>query len=284
MPTADVPPEHPAAPLSLLPASMMYAYINLETVSERPNLQEHVEFQLSHFVSLDEVPFAEELLMSVGADALLLSTPFRTFEWAIILRGDLMRVADALAMSAQAGGGLSVSIVDTHHDIDIFALVRTKSSGRESEIYLTVLDSESLAASPDLDGVREIIQRHIEGGQLPQGLAAMVDDWGLGDFLMAFPNESYDDQSEPINARRIYAFRAELMDGSSSLFRAIRWFDDETQAEAAAAWLQDQTEKRFFRIGWGDSVPVDRWQLRGRTMFGEATVADEDLPFLVQGN
>ena len=38
----EVSPEHPAAALSLLPDSMMYAYINLETVSQRPDLQEHV--------------------------------------------------------------------------------------------------------------------------------------------------------------------------------------------------------------------------------------------------
>ena len=280
----EVSPEHPAAALSLLPDSMMYAYINLETVSQRPDLQEHVEFQLSHFVTLDEVPFAEELLTSIGADALLLSTPFRTLEWAIVLVGDLSRLEDALRMSAEAGGGLSVSVVDTHRDIDIYALLRTKSSGRESEIYLTVLDSDSVAASPDLDTVQEIIQRHIGSGRLPEGLAGMVNAWSLGDFLMAFPNESYDNQSEPIKARRIYAFQAELMDGSSSVFRALQRYDDEEQAAAAAAWLQEQTEKRFFRIGWGDSVPIVGWQQDGRTLIAEATVADEDLPHLVQGN
>ena len=137
----EVAADHPAALFSLLPDSMMYAYINLETVPQRPGLHEHVEFQLSHFVTLDEVPFAEELLTSIGADALLLSTPFRTLEWAIVLVGDLSRLEDALRMSAEAGGGLSVSVVDTHRDIDIYALLRTKSSGRESEIYLTVLDS-----------------------------------------------------------------------------------------------------------------------------------------------
>ena len=280
----EVSPEHPAAALSLLPDSMMYAYINLETVSQRPDLQEHVEFQLSHFVTLDEVPFAEELLVSVGADALLLSTPFLTYGWAIILVGDLTGVANALAMSSESGGGLSVSVVDTHRDIDIYALLRTKSSGRESEIYLTVLDSDSVAASPDLDTVQEIIQRHIGSGRLPEGLAEMVGDRGLGDFLMAFPNESYDNQGEPIKARRIYAFQAELMDGSSSVFRALQRYDDGEQAAAAATWLQEQTEKRFFRIGWGDSVSIDRWQQDGRTLFAEATVADEDLPHLVQGN
>ena len=217
----DVSPGHPAAPLALLPDSMMYAYINLESVSGRPDLQEHVEFQLGHFVSQDELPMAEELLVSVGADALLLSYPFRTFEWAIVLLGDFTRLADALTVAAQTGSGLSVKVIDTHREADIYALVRTKSSGRRSEIHLTVLDPETLAASPDQDTVREVIDRHIDGGQLPKGLAAMVEDWGLGDFLMAFPNESYDDQGEPMMAQRIYAFQADLIDGSSSAFRAL---------------------------------------------------------------
>ena len=280
----EVSPEHPAAALSLLPDSMMYAYINLETVSQRPDLQEHVEFQLSHFVTLDEVPFAEELLVSVGADALLLSTPFLTYGWAIILVGDLSRLDDALRMSAEAGAGLSVSVVDTHRDIDIYALLRTKSSGRESEIYLTVLDPGRLAASPDLDVVREVIDRKLDGGQLPKGLAGMVDAWSLGDFLMAFPNESYDNQSEPIKARRIYAFQAELVDGSSSVFRALQRYDDEEQAAAAAAWLQEQDEPRWRKIGWGSSVAIDQWQHRGSTVYGEVTVPDADMPGLVQGN
>ena len=169
LPTVDVPAGHPAAVLALLPDSELYAYINLKTVSQRSDLMEHVEFQLSHFVSLDELPFAEELLVSVGADALLLSTPFRTYQWAIVLLGDFTRLSDALRTSAESGGGLSVSIIDTHREIDIYALVRTKSTGRQSEIYLTVLDPETLAASPDADSAREIIDRHIDGGGTTAG-------------------------------------------------------------------------------------------------------------------
>ena len=92
----------------------MYAYINLETVSGRPNLAEHVKFQLSHFVTLDELPLAEELLVSVGAEALVLSSPFRTYGWAIVLLGDFGRLAEVLGASAQSGGGLSVGVIDTY--------------------------------------------------------------------------------------------------------------------------------------------------------------------------
>ena len=259
----------------------MYAYINLETVSKRPGLREHVEFQLAHFVSLDELPFAEELLVSVGADALVISSPFRTYGWAIVLRGDFARLADALMGSLQSGSGLSVSIIDTHRGVDVYALVRTKSSGRQSEIYLAVMDAETLGASPDPDGVRDMIDQHIDGGQLPKGLAAMVEDWGLSDFLEAFPSESFDDQARPIDAARIYAFHAELADGSATVLRSLWQFDDEEQAKAAVAWLQEQTESRFRR---GDSVSIDEWRQKGATVYAEATVPDEDVPGLVQGN
>ena len=284
VPMVDIQPGHPAASLSLLPDSMMYAYINLNTVARRPDIQEHVEFQLAHFVSRDELPFAEELLTSIGAGDLLLSYQFHWSQWAIILEGDFTRVAGALAGSSQSGDGLSVSVADTHRDVVIYELVRTKSSGYQTEIYLAVLDSGALAASPDPDAVRDIIDRQTDGGRLPKGLDSMVEGWGLGDFLMAFRNESHDDQAEPLNAQRIYAFQAELTDGSDSIFRALQWFDAKTQAEAAIAWLQQQTEKRYFRIGWGDSVPIDQCQLKGTAVFGEAIVADEDLPHLVQGN
>ena len=284
LPTVDVPAGHPAAVLALLPDSMMYAYINLETVSQRPDLMEHVEFQLAHFVSLDELPFAEELLVSVGADALLFSTPFRTYQWAIVLLGDFTRLSDALHTSAESGGGLSVSIIDTHREIDIYALVRTKSTGRQSEIYLTVLDPETLAASPDADSAREMIDRHNDGGQLPKGLAAMVEDWGLSDFLEAFPSEGFDEQGSPIAASRIFAFHVKLADGSTTTFRALQQFDDEERAAAAAAWLNEQDEPRWRSIGWGSSATIDEWQHRGATVYGEVVLPDEDLPGLVQGN
>ena len=202
MPTVEVPGDHPAAMLALLPDSTMYAHINLESVLQRPDMQEHVEFQLSHFVTLDELPFAEEMLISVGADALLLSYLFRTYEWAIVLLGDFARLDEALGAAARSGVGLSVSVVDTHRESDIYALVRTKSSGRQSEIYLTVLDSEALAASPDQDAVRVMVDRHIDGGRLPEGLAAMVEDWGLGDLLEAFPNEGTGGQGTPLDRQR----------------------------------------------------------------------------------
>jgi hypothetical protein len=284
LPTVEVPGDHPAAALSLLPDSMMYAYINLETVSQRPDLQEHVEFQLSYFVTLDEVPFAEELLVSVGADALLLSTPFLTYGWAIVLLGDFARLDEALGAAARSGVGLSVSVVDTHRESDIYALVRTKSSGRQSEIYLTVLDSEALAASPDQDAVRVMVDRHIDGGRLPEGLAAMVEDWGLGDLLEAFPNEGTGGQGTPLDRQRIFGYHATLSDDSTTVLRALQQYDNEEQAAAAAAWLQEQDEPRWRKIGWGSSVAIDQWQHRGSTVYGEVTVPDADMPGLVQGN
>ena len=262
----------------------MYAYINLETVSGRPNLAEHVEFQLGHFVSLEELPLAEELLVSVGAEALVLSSPFRTYGWAIVLLGDFGRLAEVLGASARSGGGLSVGVIDTYREIDIYALVRTKSTGRQSEIYLTVLDSEALAASPDHDAVREMIDRHIDGGRLPEGLASLVQEWGVSDFLEAFPIEVSGDQDDPADAASAFAFHAELGEGSTTTLRALHQFESEGQAEAAATWLNEQTEPRYREIGWGSSAKIDQWRRRGSTVYGEVTVPDEDVPALVQGN
>ena len=277
----EVSPDHPAALLSLLPDSEMYAYISLDAVAGRPDLEEHVEFQLGHFVSLDELPLAEKLLVSIGADALVLSYPFQFHGWAIILAGDFTRLAEALTMSARAGTGLSVSVVDSHRDIDIYSLLRTKASGYETEIYLAVVDSETLAASPDPDAVRNVVDRHNDGGQLPEGLGALVEDWGLGDFLEAFAIVGTSGQGRPTDSALVYAFHAELGAESTTTFRSLQQFGDETEAAAAAAWLNEQDERRYREIGWGDSVAIDgQWQVEGKTVYGEATVPDEDLPHL----
>ena len=280
----EVPEDHPAAALSVMPDSELYVYIDLDAVSQRPGLQEHVEFQLGHFVSLDELPLAEELLASIAASALILSFPIYRFDWAILLKGDFTRLADALRVSAESGGGLSVSLVDTHRDIDIYTLVRTKSSGYQSEIYLAVLDAGSLAASPDPDALRDVMERHLDGGQLPKELVAMVEDWGLGVFLEAFLVEAIGPQESPLAEATVFAFRADLTDGPYSTLRELRQFESEEQAAAAAAWLNEQAEPFWQEIGWADSVSIEEWLHHGATAYAEAIIPDEELPYIVQGN
>ena len=285
MPTVGVTAGHPAAPLALLPESTLYVYVNLETVSQRPDLMEEVEFQLAHFVSSDELPFAEQLLVSVGAEALLLSSPFLSYEWAIVLLGDFTRLADALKAASQSGVGLSVSVTETHQGTDIYALTRTKSSGNQFEIYLAVLDEETLTASPDLSAVQDVIGRHGDGGELPESLAVMLEEWGLSDYFLVSRLDSLGDAMEgPIGAARLFAFHATLGELSSTTLRGMWQFDDEEQAATAATWLQQQDEPHWRNIGWGASVLIDEWRLENSTVYGEATVPDEDMPALVQGN
>ena len=286
---AEISPDHPAALLSLLPAdSLLYAFVNIETVVERPDLAEHVEFQLGHFVSMDELPFAEELLFAVGARSLVLSSPQSRGRWACILQGDLSRVGDALEEGAASGTGLSANVVDNHRGVDIFALVRTRESGEQSEIYLAVLSPEALAASPDPDTVRGIVDRQQDGGVLPRPLATLVEDWGLSDFLQAFVLRgiagNIGPPGSPLNLTRISAFHATLGEDSTTTLLGLQQYDEERQAESATDWLNEQADSRWRDIGWGSSAVVDRWRSKGSTAYGEVQVPDEDMPAVVQGN
>ena len=285
LPTVGGPADGRAALLALLPHSTLYVYVNVATVSQRPVLMEHVEFQLAHFVSTDELPFAEDMLVSVGADALLLSSPFSSYEWAIVLLGDFTRLADAMRTASQSGAGLSVSLTETHKGTDIYTLTRTRSSGNQSEIYLAVLDQETLTASPDPAAVRDVIGRHGDGGDLPEPLAAMVGEWGPSDYFLASSLDGLGDAMEgPMGAARFFAYHATLGDASSTTLRGMWQFDDQAQAAAAASWLQQQEEPHWRNIGWGASVLIGEWRLKNATVYGEATVPDEDMPALVQGN
>jgi hypothetical protein len=289
LPTVEIPADHPGATFAILPPdAFVYAYVNVESAAKRPDLMEHVEFQLEHFVSQEELPLAEELLLAVGTRGLTLAGPNSRGDWAVILLGDFSRVEDALRLGAESGAGLSTQVVDTHQGVDIFALVRRRSSGRESEIYLAALNSETLAASPDLPQVREMISRQQGILELPQALAVMVEDWGLSDFLQVIDVGAFGagsgGEETPLDKQRFFGFHAQLADDSMTTLRALHQFDDEEQAAAAAAWLQEQTEPRWRNIGWGASAMVDEWRDKGATVYGEVAVPDEAMPGLVQGN
>lgn len=284
-----IPLDHPAAPIAMLPAnSLIYTHINIESVASRPDLQEHVEFQLAHFVSEDELPFAERLLVGSGVRTLTLSRPHERYEWAGILRGDMATIASALLSSSESGEGLSVSVTETYAGTDIYALVRTRSSGRQSEIYMAVLDDETLAVSPDYPALFDVVARSHEPLQLPHALSLLVQEWGTGDFLqvlnIGFFGLGATAQGTPLDRQRLFTFQATLAEDSTTVVRAIQQYDDEVHAIEAANWLEQQEEPRWRNIGWGSSAQVDQWQQRGATVYGEVTVPDAEVPGLVQGN
>ena len=288
-PFVEISQDHPGVLLSLLPSdTILYTFVNIETATGRPELTEHVEFQLGHFVSMEELPLAQELLIAMGARAIVLSSLTSRGQWACVLQGDLSLVGVALEEGALTGAGLSVNKVDTHRGVDIFALVRTRDSGGQSEIYLAVLSPETLAASPDHETVREIVDRQQDGGLLPRALARLVEDWGLSDFLQAFVLEgiagNIGPPGSPLNLTRISAVHATLGEDSTTTLLGLQQYDREEQAEAATDWLNEQEDSRWRDIGWGSSAVIDEWRHQGATVYGETEVPDEDLPAIVQGN
>ena len=75
-----------------------------------------------------------------------------------------------------------------------------------------------------------------------------------------------------------------LGEDSTTTLRALQQYDNEEQAAAAVAWLNEQPEPHLRDIGWGGSATIDQWRSKGSTVYGEATVPDEYVPALVQGN
>ncbi len=281
-PVAGITPGHPVASLAILPPGNWLMFVNLETLTQRPAFREYVEFELDHFVNMDEIPLAQELLRSIGADAIALSSPYNRYEWACVLKGDFTRVQGALRQAAEAGTGLSATTIETHRQVEIFALVRKRAIS-ESEVYMAVLDQETLAVSPDLDAVREMTDRWQDGLSLPQPLAVMLQDWGLPDYLQGAEvgSDSSDVQSRPIDAVKFQALHATLAQDATTTLRLILYFDDEDQAAAAAAWLGEQEGPHMRNIGYGSGAQIDQWRVRGTTVYAEATVPDEDVPDLV---
>ena len=286
LPTVEIPPDHPAELLAMLPAGTAeFMFANIETVIERPVFQEIFEYGLMDFVGDEKSP-SEELLRSAGVNALVLGNN-REYEWSCILRGDFTLMQEALELAtAISGYNPSTKLVEEHRGIKIFGVFLERSYAQPDVLYLAMPDLDTLALTKDLDRMREMIERRLDGGSLPVPLAAMLEDWGLPDYYFALSVGGLGDDSQdnPMAASRFYAFHATLSSGSATILRALQQFDGEEQAAAASAWLQEQTEPRFRRIGWGDSVSIDEWRQKGATVYAEATVPDEDMPALVQGN
>ena len=287
-PATDSPANHPGALLAMLPAgASQFIFVDIEAAMERPALREVVEFQLGDFVNLDEIPLAEELLRSIGVSAMALGDFYTRYEWACILSGDFALVQGALrlAAAAESVGGLSASMIDAHRDVEIFSLVRNTSRS-EIQVYLAIPDRKTLAASQDLELVKEIIDRQRDGLSLPQSFAVMLEDSGHPDYLDALrlgsdPNLTL---PGPLSAAKYYAFHATLGENATTTMRALQQFSDDDQAAAAAAWLGEQEDSFWRRIGYGSGARIDQWRAEGQSVYGEANVTDEDFLGLIQPN
>ena len=287
-PATDSTSNDPSALLAMLPAgASQFTFVNLEAAMERPAFRDVVELQLSHFVNLDEIPLAEELLRSTHVSAIVMGDFYTRFEWACILSGDFALVQGALRLAASVDsvGGLSAGMIDAHRDVEIFSLVR-KTRRSEIQVYLAILDRKTLAASQDLELVKEIIDRHRDGLSLPQSFAAMLEEWGHPDYLDALrlgsdPNLTL---PGPLSAAKYYAFHATLGENANTTMRVLQQFSDDDQATIAAAWLGEQEDAFWRRIGYGNGARIDQWRAKGQSVYGEANVADEDVLGLIQPN
>ena len=272
----------------MLPAgASQFIFVDIEAAMQRSAFRESVEFQLGHFVNLDEIPLAEELLRSIGVSAMALGDFYTGSEWACILSGDFALVQGALRLAAavDSGAGLSAGMIDAHRDVEIFSLVR-KTRRSEIQVYLAILDRNMLAASQDLELVKEIIDRHRDGLSLPQSFAAMLEEWGHPDYLDALRLGSDPNQTlpGPLGAAKYYAFHAKLEENANTTMRALQQFSDDDQAAIAAAWLGEQEDAFWRRIGYGNGARIDQWRAKGQSVYGEANVTDEDFLALIQPN
>ena len=287
-PATDSPSNQPGALLAKLPAgASQFIFVDIEAATERSAFRESVEFQLGHFVNLDEIPFAEELLRSIGVSAMALGDFYTGSEWACILSGDFALVQGALRLAAavDSGGGLSAGMIDAHRDVEIFSLVRNTSRS-EIQVYLAIPDRKTLAASQDLELVKEIIDRQRDGLSLPQSFAVMLEDWGHPDYLDALrlgsdPNLTL---PGPLSAAKYHAFHATLGENATTTMRVLQQFSDDDQAAIAAAWLGEQEDPVWRSVGYGNGAEIDQWRAKGQSVYGEANVADEDVLGLIQPN
>ena len=85
--------------------------------------------------------------------------------------------------------------------------------------------------------------RHQEGGELPESLAEMVEDWGLADYFFGASLADLGGFVEgPTGEATYFAYHATLREDLTTTLRAMWQFEDNEHAALAAVWLQAQPE------------------------------------------
>ena len=271
--------DHTAGLLSGLPSdSFHFIFVEADLVLQRPAMREGVEhgFEIlagrtfgvigAELLAAADIKSAAFGITGAAGTAIVLGS-FETFL-------GVLREAPSLAKTNSRFD--PPGLLDPHRDVEMFVFPWY------DDLFIAVPDSDTLllAESPEL--LKEIIDRHLDGGELDATLARLLSHTDRVDFLVAFRLETegagQGDGSSPAPPT-FYAHAGFLNEGGTSTVYAYMEFAEDTHAEEAINFVSEQPDLSDLFFGYNrDTVkPVgDLWQ-DGRAVIAKAVVPDKDV-------
>ena len=266
-----------------------YLFANIETIMQRPAFQESLEYALDDFVGANEKAPSEALLRSSAITALAFGSARgdESSEWYCVLRGDFTLINEALSIAAMmSGDNPFTELVEVHLGVEIFGVFFDDGYHALDELYLVVPDMNTMALTKDLDGAREMAERWLAGSELPTAFARMLRDWGRVDYINAFRVDRQVGSAppSPLDTVEFGGIYVTLLPDSTSAVGELRQLGSGEQAEAAAAWLNEQPEPYYRRIGYSPGFRIEQWEYRESIVYGHGVVPDDYVERVIGSN
>ena len=359
-PTAQTPMAGPEVLLSVLPGdSIAFVFVEVQTVLQRPGLQEELEYEMDTLTNATNGVISEELFRSARVESAAFGTgPEGGSQGAAVLVGDFHEFPATLHQAAAASAAelVHVEVAEIYRDA---LILRVSSDIPYPEAnYLAIIPSDNVAISPDLgfvktqvdlyrdddpateprshsaglrnliravqspeaiepyrgveiyvfadysdlylaltddrtmllargdetsghDSLKEMIDRRLDGGDLPEPLHDLLAETGPVDFMIARSMETggSDQGSQPIALPTFHAFAGAVNEGDTSTVYVYFGFEEEEQAEQAADFMSVREDLGdLFYIYLSETArPSGEIRQAGRAVIAEAVAPDVDV-------
>ena len=199
---------------------------------------------------------------------------------------DLYRDESTEPQSHAAGFRNLVRAVQSPEAIEPYRGVDIYLFGDYSDLHLALPDDRTmlLARGEDNSGhnsLKEMIDRRLDGGELPGPVADMLAETGPIDFMVAWSlqTDGIEQGDQPIAPPTFHAFAGAVSEDETSTVYAYFGFEDEEQAEQAAEFLSglEDLGDLFFIYLSETGRPSGAIRKAGRAVIAEAVVPDVDV-------
>ena len=267
---------HPAGLLSGLPAdSLQFIFVEADLVLQRPAMREEVKHGFEILAGRTFGVISAELLAAAGIKSAAFGTTAKYIAAAIVsgsFEGFLEVLREAPSLAETDGRFDPPGVLDPHRGVELFVFPWY------DDLFIAVPDSDTLllAESPEL--LKEIIDRHLDGGELDASLEGLLSHTDRVDFLVAFSLEAEGDGSSP-PPPTFYAHAGFLNEGETSTVYAYMEFAEDAHAEEAIGFVSEQPDLSDLFFGYNsDTVkPVGELWQDGRAIIAKAVVPDKDV-------